>query len=640
VSEREDLQAAGRPAGGHTGGSPHQRGTQPEQAGPVTAGSDQAIGGAATGGGWPPAPDQAEVFPRPVSLDPQHLGFTPRKPVPWLGPTLLAGTAVRVLLAELFGAYLDKRELQNAFASTIYDERPGASPDVDAPNPPDDAELDDTELWLDYVADVGDGFNATYSVAYLLAQRELAVEGEPLPLPRGRVLVFGGDQVYPTASGQQYEDRFKGPYRAALPAAPCEGEQPSLYALPGNHDWYDGLTAFLRLFARSEHGRIGGWHTRQSRSYFTIRLPQRWWLFAVDAQFGAYIDDPQVRYFREAAKQLRPGDRVILCTPSPSWVQAYSADSTAYDTTDYFVRRIIAPTGAQVRLMLSGDWHHYARYTNADRELITCGGGGAYLYPTHRLPESIQVPPDASLVLTPSPAEQYKLAATYPSKRQSRGFAAGVFGRLPFGNPGFITLVGILHLLLMLAMANASQRVSSPAVQRLVTIPLLLMAVIVVGACVAFAMPATGGRRARRHRILGLGHGAAHLGVGAGGTWVALQTPFHGLPWPLPLLSAFLLYLPAAGLVGSLLVALYLVIASTVNVNVNELFAAQGIIDCKSFLRMHIARDGSLTIYPFAVDEVSRRWVPVPDATEPDASWLAPEEPLRYHLAEPSIKIS
>ena len=55
---------------------------------------------------------------RPRSTDPQELGFTPRKPVPWLAPLLLISTGLRTLLAMLFGAYLDKRELQNALPAT------------------------------------------------------------------------------------------------------------------------------------------------------------------------------------------------------------------------------------------------------------------------------------------------------------------------------------------------------------------------------------------------------------------------------------------------------------------------------------------------------------------------------------------
>jgi hypothetical protein len=557
--------------------------------------------------------------PRPTSLRPEQLGFTPRRGVPWLSPSLLAGTAVRVVLAGLFGAYLDKRELQNALDCKIFDESGAAG--------------ETGELWLDYIADLGDGFNATYSVAYLLAQPQLTVDGTELP--RGRMLVMGGDQVYPTASGQQYEDRTKGPYEAALPKAPTEGTRPTMYALPGNHDWYDGLTAFLRLFARAD-GSVGGWQTRQTRSYFALQLPHRWWLFAIDAQLEAYIDDPQLRYFKDVAEELRKGDRVILCVPNPTWVEA-TGDPHAYDTVDYFLRTIIAPTEAEVPLMLSGDLHHYARYTGAGRELITCGGGGAYLYPTHRLPDRIDVPPKATLVRKSTPSQEYRLAARFPTKKQSQRLSAGVFGRLPWRNPGFVTAVGTLHLLAMLAFANVIPRVSGTE-QRLFSIPVVLMAVVILGSTIGFAMPPTAGHRRLKHWILGVLHGAAHIGLAVLGAWLWLALPFHNLRWPLPVVVAALLYLPVAGLVASWLVGVYLLVASMFDVNVNEVFAAQGIIDYKSFLRLKLDADGALTIYPIAVRRVGRRWRAAPEEP-PDKPWIEPVQPIAYTLAEPPIRI-
>jgi hypothetical protein len=573
--------------------------------------------------------DTGDVPPRrPTALDPQQLGYTPRRGVPWLSPILLAGTAVRVVLSDLFGAYLDKRELQNALPARIFDERPG-----DADHEPDDT----GELWVDYVADLGDGFHATYSIAYLLAQPHLAVEGTELP--RGRLLVMGGDQVYPTASGKQYEDRFKGPYRSAMPLPPAEGPRPTIYALPGNHDWYDGLTAFLRLFARASGGRIGGWLTHQARSYFVIQLPNRWWLYAIDAQGDAYIDDPQLRYFQHAAKKLRPGDKVIVCPPNPGWVEAFH-DPHAYDTLDYFIRKIIAPTGARVPLMISGDLHHYARYTGPGRELVTAGGGGAYLYPTHRLPEKIEVPPTASIAQTPTRSQWYQLAATFPTRARSRVMAMGVFGRLPWRNPGFLGLLGIVHLLLMLAFVNGFSvaRDSSSLELRLVTIPAILMAVIVLGGNIGFAFPGAGGQRRPKHWMLGGTHGVAHLGLGLLGAWLWSLLPFLGWPYLWPLLAAVVLYLPVAGFVASQLVGAYLLVASLFDVNVNELFAGQGMIDAKGFLRLHFAADGSLTVYPVAVDRVSRKWTANPNG-RPDQPWFEPAEPLKTHLAEPPFTI-
>lgn len=110
----------------------------------------------------------------------------------------------------LFGAYLDKRELQNALDARIGTQ---IGPDGG--------------LWLDYVADLGDGFDATYSVAYLLAQPELTVDGHRLP--RAQTLVMGGDQVYPSAAYEAYEDRCKGrtrrrcrsPRRSGRRCSPC-----------------------------------------------------------------------------------------------------------------------------------------------------------------------------------------------------------------------------------------------------------------------------------------------------------------------------------------------------------------------------------------------------------------------------------
>jgi hypothetical protein len=557
---------------------------------------------------------------RPRSLDPIELGFAPQRPVPWLAPLLLISTGLRTLLAFLFGAYLDKRELQNALPGKIY-QQPGV----------------DGELWLDYVADLGDGFDATYSMAYLLAQPELDIDGQRLP--RGQVLVMGGDQVYPTASGTAYEDRCKGPYQAALPCPPTAGPRPTLFAIAGNHDWYDGLTAFLRLFARRKEGAIGGWRTEQSRSYFASELPGKWWLFGIDQQSGAYLDDPQLIYFETATQRLGPEHRVILVVPAPTWVKA-ADNPEAYDGVDYFIRTVIAPSGARVALILSGDLHHYARYAGADRQLITCGGGGAYLYPTHKLRKTITVPPRDTLARRSSQSLQYELAATYPEAARSSRLGWGIFRRLPLRNPGFATMLGILHTLLMLPTVGVFHRTGALE-ERVFSIPLAIMVLLVMLSAIMFARPpSTGAKRHAGHWILGVMHGLAHLALGAGGTWLWLQLPFVDWAWPLPVVAAAVLYGPVAGFLATQLTAAYLLVAGSFGVNLNELFAGQGIEDAKSFLRMRIAADGTLTLYPVAVDRVCRAWQVNPDGAA-DASWIEPKQPLRARLAEPTpVKIS
>ena len=549
--------------------------------------------------------------PRPKSLEPQELGFRRRPPVRWLGPVLLAATGARVALAEQFGAYLDKRELQYPFPKDIHDH----SRDADETG----------DFWFDFVADLGDGFDATYSVAYLLAQRELDV-GEHR-LPRGRALVMGGDQVYPTASALAYEERFQGPYRAALPAVAPGEQAPNLYALPGNHDWYDGLTAFLRVFARRDGTSIGGWQSTQTRSYFGIKLPQRWWLLAIDAQEDAYIDDPQLEYFREVAEAIQPGDRVIVCTPNPSWVMT-GQKPTVYDTTDYFLRKIVAPTGADVALMLSGDLHHYARYTGTGRQLITFGGGGAYLYATHELPKQLTVPPKESIVRQSSTSEEYTLQKTYPSSLRSRALGAGAFTRLPVRNWSFVVLLGILHTLLLLALDNAGGEI--------LTLPGFIMIAAIFGLTLFFAAGLTVGRRRAKHYWLGIGHGLIQVGMGVGALLVWRLLPFDGWRWPLPIITATVLYGPILALASAEVVALYLVIASRFGVNLNELFAGQAIQGYKGFLRMRISADGSLTIYPVGLDGAGKQWKAAP-AAPAHAPWIEPVKPLHPKLIEPPI---
>ena len=52
---------------------------------------------------------------------------------------------------------------------------------------------------------------------------------------------------------------------------------------------------------------------------------------------------------------------------------------------------------------------------------------------------------------------------------------------------------------------------------------------------------------------------------------------------------------------------------------------------------MHIAADGSLTIYPIGVDGVRKSWRAVPDAPS-WAPWIEPRRPIAYSLIEDPIR--
>ncbi len=526
---------------------------------------------------------------RPRDLSPEALRFIPQRPVRWLSPRTLTETAARFGLARLLGGYLDQREIFGSRPQEVF------------------AHDDGEELWIDYVADIGDGFDATYSIAHLMAQRELDVGGERLP--RGSVLVMGGDEVYPAANWHEYEHRMKGPYEAANPTAPV-----SLYAIPGNHDWFDGLTAFGRQFV--EGRAIGGYRTAQSRSYFALSLPHRWWLFAVDAQFDAHLDRPQLEYFKHAAEDLGPGDQVILCVPQPSWV--WTEDNPrSYDRIDHFIRDVIADRRAEVPLILTGDRHHYAHYAEIDgsRHLVTAGGGGAYLSPTHNLPDELTAPRKS--VSEPDAVQRdYRLTQTYPTQSRSLRYAFGIFGRLPLLNKGFTLLMGIVMLIATVSILEG-------------TGPFVAVAAVLLAAGIGFAHPGEG-TRGIRHYLLGLGHGAAQVGL----AWAGARA-VEALPWDD--FWAFAACFPAAGLVSTWLVGLYLVVANRFGVNVNELFAGLSIKDQKCFLRIRIGPDGA-TVYPIGLDRVGRAWVADPEGAESD-SWIKPVEPLRPRLIEPGFKV-
>src|SRR5262249_39514580 len=78
-------------------------------------------------------------------------------------------------------------------------------------------------------------------------------------LPRGEVLLFGGDTAYPVATVDEIDKRLVQPWNDAfregrvgprVGSAGRSGPKRVLLGIPGNHDWYDGLDGFARLFRR------------------------------------------------------------------------------------------------------------------------------------------------------------------------------------------------------------------------------------------------------------------------------------------------------------------------------------------------------------------------------------------------------
>ena len=559
--------------------------------------------------------DTRDCPERPTSTRPDQLGFVRMPMVRWLDPRQLLDTAARVIVSNIFGAYSDKRELQGLTNRESYDR----------------SERED--LWLDYVADLGDGWHPTYTMATLLASEQLKLEweGESHPTERGRVLVMGGDQVYPVPKRADYENRLLGPYRAALPCT--HDHHPELFAIPGSHDWYDGLVNFTSVFCRGYW--IGGWRTRQNRSYFALKLPHGWWLWGVDIQFGDYIDDAQLRYFSEVAtSQVRPGDRIILCTAKALGTSAGHAHLYAERNLQYFRREVIRPTGADVVLEVASGRHHYARFQEkgGQRQHISSGGGGAFLHPTHHLPECLELEGDGR-------PNAYQRAVAYPSLRDSRKLRKRLW-LLPFRNLSFMGFLGGVHVLVALMLGlhqgTAHQSLGVGDLWRaLWTSPtavlLILLMVVVFGGMVRFAHDAPGATRIG----LGLVHSSMQL-VALGAITVAaagLSASFglHGLA---SVTAFFVLLAVLGGVGGAVGLAAYLWATNHVGFHANEAYGPLRVMDFKHFLRLHIDTQGTLTVFPIGVDKVCRRWELRTEGLGHEA-WFAPaRDEVEAHLIE------
>jgi hypothetical protein len=155
--------------------------------------------------------------------------------------------------------------------------------------------------------------------------------------------------------------QLRDPYGWAFPDPnPRLLKGPPIYAIPGNHDWYDGLVTFLALFSRKEHLHLGGWRSHQRRSYFALQLTPKWWVWAMDAQLAHDVDQPQKDYFAAIAKGMSDNANIILCGPEPGWLYTLKQGSKSFSVIDYVGWIALNERrGLKIPVVLSGDTHHY-----------------------------------------------------------------------------------------------------------------------------------------------------------------------------------------------------------------------------------------------------------------------------------------
>jgi hypothetical protein len=239
--------------------------------------------------------------------------------------------------------------------------------------------------WIDYMADTGDSPRLVFQLAYLMQQKSLTVADadHTFALPAASLLVMGGDTAYPVATRRRLVERIRAPFiwaRRALGdrAVPEEPARP-LVGIPGNHDYYNLLDGYRGQFRAAPANAtavkdpasrldIPGFALVQQASYFAVRLPYDWELWALDVERAA-MDDRQRAYFAEHCASC-PCDKRIIATSKPAFVyhapspraQRIASDLRALGFGDapFLTGGTLAPP--QVRLDLSGDDHIYERY--------------------------------------------------------------------------------------------------------------------------------------------------------------------------------------------------------------------------------------------------------------------------------------
>lgn len=588
-----------------------------------------------------------------------------QKQVSWFDTRQLLATGSQALAAKIVGSMSGRREIMAAL-------EPGTCTSFDY--------HEREELWLDYVADTGDGWNATSSVAWLVGRDGLVLDSagaptpQPIPgdcmtegmpaaapgqlvLPAGRLLILGGDQVYPTASSAAYQHRFIDPFRCAR-----WYERPARHAfsIPGNHDWYDGLTSFLRLFCQSGPDRrwFGAWQAQQRRSYYAMALPHRWWIWGLDMALEDDLDPPQIEYFRAQAQKLRSGDKLILVVPTPTWikqdqVRAKGGNSRYFgsDKLD-LIMKLPKEEGrdVDVPLVLTGDLHYYARHRakigEGTRDYLVCGGGGAFSLGTLQVPDEVRVRyPDGK-------RRKAKLAKLFPDRDESVKLRRRVLG-FPFKNPAFtgvLTAIQAITIWLLgagtpgwldrltdprLGLSGLCRIVGEAAASAARSPGLLIWLLILLA---GFGLYASRGGKPPKPRpawwmwLAGLLHGLVQILGAFLCVWLAAQALGHllvyglGASWEAPggsigddwatlLLAALIGYFYSGFVFG-----LYLLLAHKwLGLHDLEVFSAQAIEDYKCFLRMRVTARG-LEIYPIGLRRHAPAWQAAPGASLRDVA--------------------
>ncbi len=446
------------------------------------------------------------------------------------------------------------------------------------------------EVWIDFVADTGDDVSVSEAVARLVFD-DYDVEdpddpARSLELPRGHVLVLGGDVAYPVATVREITRRLIVPWNRVLESNDGDDRPRVLLGVPGNHDWYDGLDGFARLlqapcdfetpapreetlhpapsefpvlawaeaFTRGVAVRkpgslaLAGYFAVQRTSYFRLPLAKGVEMWGVDRQLKQ-VDRRQCEFFLGAESRT---PLVILPDPARAWGELRPDGVQS-------LRSIGLDPKKERAYVLAGDVHHYERSREGDSVHVVAGGGGAFLHGGRIAPHGLY----EMLAQFPGPIASWQLLKRLPLWVASGG--AGFLITCAFA---------IMQAAGLVAYARRDLGV-------LLTVAIIETAIVAI--CTALLV---GWRRHRAHRVLpfavGIGAtvGALPLAIGMGFDRVGVRA--------LGEVISFVIAWVAATFLSGAAFGVMLAIIARLGLNHAQPFAALGLPTHKHFVRMRV----------------------------------------------------
>jgi hypothetical protein len=367
-----------------------------------------------------------------------------------------------------------------------------------------------------------------------------------------------------------------------------------LLAVPGNHDWYDGLDGFSRLcqapcafedraptsadpdplhpqpdehpvlawaeaFARGDQVKkptalaLAGYHPVQRASYFRLPLAPGLDLFAVDRQLKR-VDPRQQAYF---AIPGAPARLVVLPDPARAWGEERPHGVATLQSLGIAMDK--SPT-----LLLAGDIHHYERSAEGPSVHVVAGGGGAFLH-------GARVAGDGA----------YPILAEFPGPRASMRMLLELPLFCALGRAGWLlpAIFAVGDALALAAHFRGGARSSG-------TVALAMSLIVACGTALL-----VGWRRHRTARVvpfatlLGLGVGAIPVAIGIGTDALAVRV-IGAAGWGA--LVAFAGAVVLATMASSFLFGVMLMLIARLGLSHAQAYAALGSPGFKHFVRLRV----------------------------------------------------